>query len=310
MWGWSKYVPVGDRVENAKQKMNKLRKKGKVIEPVEIKGRKIAKKFWGINWCDHLESFSDYDNRLPRGRTYARNGSICHLSIKKGEVVAMVAGSKLYEVSVSIKPLETSKWKRIKEKCSGQIGSLLELLQGKISKNVMQVVANKEDGLFPEQKEIQYSCNCPDWAEMCKHVAAVFYGIGNRLDDKPDLLFLLRGVDASELIVTNISSSAEDSESILDEDGLSEMFDIDLEDTVEPIKTAPTIQTIESSSTITGTLIKEIRTQMGLSATRFAEELYMTNATIYRWEKNPGPLYLQESSIDAINELIRDFEQT
>ncbi len=308
MWGWSKYVPVAERIENAKRKMDKLRKKGRVIEPVEIQGRKIAKKFWGIEWCDHLETFSDYDSRLPRGRTYARNGSICHLAIKKGKIEAMIAGSSLYEVSVDITPLKACKWEKIKEKCHGQIGSLLELLQGKISEHVMQVVADEEEGLFPSQDEIHYSCNCPDWADMCKHVAAVFYGIGNRLDDKPDLLFLLRGVDASELIVTNLIPSTEDSENLLEDEGLSEMFGIDLEEGETSTKTTPVIEKTEDPSIITGAMIKEIRTKMGLSVTEFAEELYVTNASIYRWEKNPGPLNLQESSLDAISDLIEEFE--
>ena len=142
MWGWRKYVPVATRLAKAKVKINKLRKKGKNIAPIEIQGRTIAKKFWGKQWCEYLETFSDLSNRLPRGRTYVRNGSICHLGIKKGCVEAFVSGSSLYKVKVEISTLRKNKWKAIKEMCHGQIGSLLEILKGKLSDHVMQVVAD------------------------------------------------------------------------------------------------------------------------------------------------------------------------
>ena len=162
-YGWRPYVPVAVRRTRALKKMEKLRKKGLAVKPVEIEGRKIARTFWGEAWCNHLESFSDYENRLPRGRTYARNGSVCHLDIAKGEVYAMVSGAELYTVKVSIKTLSRNKWKDVKNRCSGQIGSLLELLQGKLSKNVMSVVTDRKKGLFPLPGEISLNCSCPDW---------------------------------------------------------------------------------------------------------------------------------------------------
>ena len=180
--------------------MDALRKKGVDVQPVTIEGRKIAKSFWGEAWCGHLESFSDFANRLPRGRTYVRNGSVCHLAVAKGRIEAKVSGSALYTVKVEIKTLPGKRWGAIKGRCSGQIGSLLELLQGRLSDRVMAVVTDRQDGLFPSPKEISLRCSCPDSAVMCKHVAAVLYGVGARLDTKPELLFSLRGVNHEELI--------------------------------------------------------------------------------------------------------------
>jgi len=185
------------------KKMDALRKKGVEIQPVEIEGRKIAATFWGEAWCEHLESFSDFENRLPRGRTYVRNGSVCHLAVAKGHVDAKVSGSALYTVQVKIKTLAGKKWKAIKTRCSGQIGSLLELLQGRLSDQVMQVVTDRGEGLFPLRGEMSFHCSCPDSALMCKHVAAVLYGVGARLDVKPELLFTLRGVNHDELIAAD-----------------------------------------------------------------------------------------------------------
>ncbi len=197
---WKPYVPVSQRRAKAKKQIEKMRKKGKNIEPVEIEGRAIARSFWGKAWCDHLESFSDFENRLPRGRTYARNGSVCHLEILPGRIEAIVSGSELYNIVIHIEPLKKKVWNSIKKQCAGKIGTMLELLQGKLSDHVMEIVTDCENGLMPLPGEIKLGCNCPDWATMCKHVAAVMYGIGNRLDSQPELLFILRNVDASELI--------------------------------------------------------------------------------------------------------------
>ena len=181
----------------------RLAKEGRRHPAGHDRGRKIASSFWGEAWCDHLESFSDFENRLPRGRTYVRNGSVCHLAVAKGEIEAKVSGSELYTVKVSIKTLPGKKWTAIKGRCSGQIGSLLELLQGKLSDHVMEVVTDRKEGLFPLPGEMSFHCSCPDSARMCKHVAAVLYGVGARLDDKPELLFTLRGVNHEELIAAD-----------------------------------------------------------------------------------------------------------
>jgi uncharacterized Zn finger protein len=228
---WRPYVPVAQKRANAMRKIEKMRKKGVTIQPIEIEGRSIAKSFWGKTWCDHLESFSDYENRLPRGRTYVRNGSVCHLEIKKGQIEAMVSGSELYHVSIGIKPLQNSRWKAIKRQCSGKIGSMLELLKGRLSDQVMSIVTDRAKGLMPLPGEIKLNCSCPDWADMCKHVAAVLYGVGSRLDTIPELLFTLRGVDAGELISTDIvlpMSNAALAGKTIAADQISDIFGIDM----------------------------------------------------------------------------------
>jgi len=229
---WAPYVPVAKRRAQAQKKMASLQKKGANIQPIEIEGRKIARTFWGEGWCDHLESFSDYSNRLPRGRTYVRNGSVCHLAIKKGQVKAKVAGSDIYEVRVKIDTLSATRWNAIKKQCSGQIGSLLELLQGKLSDHIMTVVTDRKTGLFPKPAEIKFGCDCPDYASMCKHVAAVLYGIGARLDNDPSLLFRLRDVNHEELIDSQVavpSGTGKGKSKRLAASSLGDVFGIELD---------------------------------------------------------------------------------
>ena len=199
-YGFRPYVSVAQRRRQAQREIEKKRQKGLVVLPVVIDGRLIAKTFWGKAWCDNLESYSDFENRLPRGRTYVRNGSVVHLELRPGKISALVSGSELYSVEITIASLAPDHWKRIKSQCAGKIGSLVELLQAKLSTSVMEVVTQRGEGLFPKPAEIKMKCSCPDWAGMCKHVAAVMYGVGARLDQQPELLFLLREIDHLELI--------------------------------------------------------------------------------------------------------------
>jgi uncharacterized Zn finger protein len=248
-YDWKPYVPVAERRRKALKKMDALRKKGVDIQPITIDGRKIATTFWGAAWCDHLESFSDYANRLPRGRTYVRNGSVCHLAIDKGKIEAKVSGSELYTVQIAIKTLPPKKWSDVKRRCTGQIASLIELLQGNLSAGVMEVVTDRANGLFPLPGEISLKCSCPDWAVMCKHVAAVLYGVGARLDHKPELLFKLRGVDHEELIAADAeaalsAATAGGTSKRLAAADLSDVFGIELEaaqpaSPTEPVSVEP-----------------------------------------------------------------------
>jgi uncharacterized Zn finger protein len=199
-YGFRPYVSVAERRRNAQREMAKLVKKGKTIRPVQIEGRTIARTFWGKAWCDNLESYMDYENRLPRGRTYVRNGSVVHLDIRPGEIEAVVSGSELYQVKIGIAAAAKAKWKALCQECAGGIGSLVELLQGRFSDQVMGIITRRQTGLFPAPTEIKLKCSCPDWATMCKHVAAVLYGVGARLDQTPELLFTLRSVNHEELI--------------------------------------------------------------------------------------------------------------
>jgi uncharacterized Zn finger protein len=199
---WREYVPVAVRRRRAQRKLKKLKNKGQPIAPVTVEGRTIAKSFWGKSWCANLERYSDYENRLPRGRTYVRNGSVVDLQIAKGEVTALVSGSALYTVKITVAPVKMRHWKGICRDCAGNVDSVVELLQGRLAKGIMDRVCREGDGLFPPPKEMEFSCSCPDWADMCKHVAATLYGVGARLDDTPGLLFVLRGVDENELLAS------------------------------------------------------------------------------------------------------------
>jgi uncharacterized Zn finger protein len=199
-FAWPDYVSVAEKRRRAERELAKLRKKGRSIAPVAIEGRTIAGSFWGKSWCTNLERYSDYASRLPRGRSYVRNGSVVDLQIAKGAVTALVSGSALYDIKITISPVAAKRWKAICRDCAGSVDSLVELLQGRIAKSVMDRVCREGDGLFPAPNEIKLSCSCPDWAGMCKHVAATLYGVGARLDRKPQLLFVLRGVDENELL--------------------------------------------------------------------------------------------------------------
>jgi uncharacterized Zn finger protein len=232
-YGFRPYVPVAKRRAQAAREMEKLRKKGKVVSPVVIEGRKIACNFWGKAWCENLERYSDYENRLPRGRTYVRNGSVVDLQIARGQIQAIVSGSQIYTVNIVISTVPSARWKDIRGDCMGSIGSLVELLQGKLSKNVMERVCRAGAGLFPSPSEIRMKCSCPDGARMCKHVAATLYGAGTRLDEAPDLLFTLRGVDQSELIARAgddlpMTKTGVASDRILADDNMSALFGVDM----------------------------------------------------------------------------------
>ena len=238
-YGWTPYVPVAERRAKAQKQLEKMKKKGLNVQPVLLSGRKIADSFWGKGWCDHMESFSDYANRLPRGRTYVRNGSVCHLEIRSGHIKAIVSGSSLYNVSITITPLVKKKWDAVRSACSGRIGSLIDLLRGRLDQGVMEVVAHRKDGLFPLPGEMKFDCDCPDWAGMCKHVAAVLYGVGARLDHSPEMLFLLRGVNHEELV--DVSAAVTDaakagtSRRRIAAAGIADVFGIDMAETGETV---------------------------------------------------------------------------
>ncbi len=242
-YGFRPYVSVAERRRNAQREVTKLAKKGKAIQPVNLEGRMIARTFWGKAWCDNLESYMDYENRLPRGRSYVRNGSVVHLEVRAGEIEAMVSGSELYRVKIQITPAAAAKWKTLCRECAGGIGSLVELLQGRLSDRVMGIITRKEIGLFPSPKEIKLQCSCPDWATMCKHVAAVLYGVGARLDQSPELLFILRSVNHEELItqaaaVTDLTAKTAMAGPELSESEIGSVFGIELDTQTAATETA------------------------------------------------------------------------
>lgn len=241
-YGWGPYITVGERKRKAARELEKLKKNGRPAAPVTVEGRTIARTFWGKAWCDNLERYSDFENRLPRGRSYVRNGFVIDLDISGGGVKALVCGSRIYKVAVNITPVTKARWRSICQDCAGGIDSLVELLQGRFSKGVMERVCLQKTGLFPSPEEIEFSCSCPDWAAMCKHVAAALYGIGARLDKQPELLFKLHQVDEHDLIAKAgmdfpLTGKRPNAERILGGEDLSELFGLDLVRDV--IATAP-----------------------------------------------------------------------
>ena len=230
------YVSVADRRRKAQAAARKLAKKGRVLAPVELADSRIATTFWGKAWCDNLEAYSDFANRLPRGRTYVRNGAIIDLQITSGQVEALVQGSDLYRVAITFKRLTAKRWQGFKKHTAGKLINLLDLLQGRLSQDILATITARDSGLFPAPKEIALDCSCPDWATMCKHVAAVLYGVGARLDQEPQLFFVLRGVDMQELIKAATASAvrapkagASATAKAIDDDALSEIFGVEIE---------------------------------------------------------------------------------
>lgn len=323
-----RYVSVAERKEQAQKKIKALQKEGYEINPIPASGGRghLAKSFWGKAWCRHLEQFGDFENRLPRGRSYARNGSILHLSIEEMRVEAMVQGSELYELVITIDPLSAGKWKTIKQNCQGNIGSLLELLQGKISEEIMRAMTDPQNGLFPQPREIHFNCNCPDYANMCKHVAAVLYGVALRLDSAPELLFKLRGVDHHELIDTgsSVGSMAKRQGSrrrrTLDSESIGDVFGIELDDgDGEPSSTQPrkrqapakksgsaakpvrakkkqAKKAAKKTFTPTAAKVRRLRKQCGLSQSAFARKIGVSPPTINNWEHKSGSLNINPES--------------
>ncbi len=224
----------GERIADAEKKRKALEKKGSKLSPVVLEGSRIAETFWGKAWCQNIESYHDYENRLPRGRSYVRSNSVIDLQIEAGAVRAQVMGTVLYRVSVTVRPVAAKRWASIRAACAGKIGSLVELLRGRISGAVMEVMTRRGEGLFPEPCEIAFTCSCPDVAGMCKHVAAAMYGIGSRLDAQPELLFLLRGVDSAELIDAAAGAPVAEAAAVaegetLGADELADVFGVDFE---------------------------------------------------------------------------------
>ena len=237
--GWDyypPYVPVAEKKARSARTLAKLLKKSKrTAEPVTAqRKRQVADTFWGKAWCDNLDRYADFANRLPRGRTYLRNGSVLDLAIAGGRVEAYVAGSELYRVTIGIAPLAKPRWRRVVARCTGRIGSLVGLLRGELSDDVLAVLTQAKDGLFPEPREMTIDCSCPDSAGVCKHVAAVLYGVGIRLDARPELFFVLRRVDQAELLSSATAGAVSRARPVagkrIADDRLSAVFGIELED--------------------------------------------------------------------------------
>lgn len=234
------YVSVADRRAQAAAQVNRMAKLGHAVAPVVVSGSVIAHTVWGKAWCKALESHADLANRLGRGRSYVRHGCVVDLQPSTGLVTALISGSEVYHANVTFEPLPPARWQAIVAACRGQIRSMVELLQGKLSTEVMAVVCRPGEGLFPRIGEMKMRCSCPDSAWMCKHLAAVLYGIGHRLDQQPEMLFTLRGVDPSELIAAApLPALADDDPRSLGDADLASLFGVSLDETSGPMSQLP-----------------------------------------------------------------------
>jgi uncharacterized Zn finger protein len=240
---WAPRKSVTARRADAARQIKDAERRGRAMSPVTIAGRKIAHTFWGKAWCDNLERYRDFAYRLERGRSYVRSGSVLDLKIEAGKIVAKVSGSSLYDVAIEIDAVQRDAWRAIQRDCTGGIGSRLDLLGGRLSEPVMARLCADRTGMFPAPSAIRFTCSCPDYATMCKHVAAAMYGVGARLDHAPELLFTLRRVSVDELLASAISElpAAPSSARVLAADGLASLFGIELaEPPAAPAgKTAP-----------------------------------------------------------------------
>ncbi len=199
MWdedGRTAFVSAEERKRQLQKVRKQLERDGVELHPVEITGRKIAKTFWGRAWSRHIEQWQDYASRLPRGRSYVLQGAVLDLRIGHGEVKALVSGQELYHISIRIEPVSEEQLARLRRRCAGKLNAWMDLVRGELSEEVIEVLCDPDDGIFPQAGEVRLICDCPDWADLCKHLAAVLYAVGARLDQAPELLFVLRGIDA------------------------------------------------------------------------------------------------------------------
>jgi uncharacterized Zn finger protein len=233
-YGYFKKPSVAEQRKEAEKRIEKLRKKQSDIEPIkiEVQGRKIATTWWGVSWCKNLERYADYENRIGRGRSYVKNGLVLDFKIFEGRISAMVSGSSIYNVEINIDKLSEKKWKAIVARCAKRIDNIAALAEGKFPEEFAEVFLQEKGGLFPSLQEIHMKCSCPDWATMCKHVAAALYGVGAKLDTDPLLFFTLRGIDPMELIkksvdekMKNLLQNAEKkSNRVIDDDDTARIF--------------------------------------------------------------------------------------
>jgi uncharacterized Zn finger protein len=325
-YGWKPYVSAAERRKKAERAAVRARKAGANLSPVAASGGAIAKTFWGKAWCHNLECYSDFANRLPRGRTYVRNGSVIDLTITNGEVRAKVMGSDLYNVNVTVVAVPRKQWHSISADCAGSIDSLVELLQGRLSNAVMERICRPNTGLFPTPQEIQFSCSCPDWASMCKHVAAVLYGVGARLDSRPELIFALRRVDPKDLVARagaglRRSRQSPTTGKVLDDAHLADVFGIDMAD-VSPARRPAASRHPSTAAGISNAPTKEVTTiaagatrkttaagKTGAAKVAVAQKAAMTKVPAKKSRKSPSRIskgrlaaMIEEATIDAYGE--------
>lgn len=247
-WGFPQYISVGEKRAKAQKNLERLKRKNPKINPLILQGNKLSRTWWGIAWNTNLEKYADYSNRIGRGRSYIRNGCVLDFKINPGEVTSLVQGTRTrpYEVAIKIKPLNKEAWNEIKKQCEGKIESLQELIEGRFPKELVEIFTAKGKGLFPSPREIKFRCSCPDWASMCKHVAATLYGIGVKLDDDPKLFFLLRKAEMDDLITEALRGKSKKmlkkaekkTSRVINDLDAGKMFGIDIDEKTSSVKTS------------------------------------------------------------------------
>jgi uncharacterized Zn finger protein len=251
------YVPVAERRAKAQRKLNQMRKKNPKLSPIMIKGQALATTWWGKSWNRNLERYADYSNRIGRGRSYARHGSILDLQLSAGTVRALVQGSQSqpYQITITVNKLSARNWRHIRQACEGNFDSLSELLAGQFPRALQDLFFADGSGLFPTPREIQFDCSCPDWASMCKHVAAALYGVGARLDEDPALFFALRDIRIDDLISETVAETTQallskadiQSHNVLEDVDLGDVFGIELDDIEVSLPNSPPVTPIPSA---------------------------------------------------------------
>lgn len=248
-YGFPKYIPVGEKRVKAAKKLKQLRKKNQDINPVILDGSKLTHTWWGKAWNKNLEAYADYSNRIGRGKTYVRHGAVLDLKMYAGKITALVQGnrSKPYSLEIKIKPIPNEKWSKIKKACQGKLISMAKLLDGKFPEELQGIFTRKGSGLFPTPREINFHCSCPDWASMCKHIAAALYGVGSRLDNDPSLFFTLRKVKMDNLVSEvakdksriMLSKAKKKTSRVIADSDVSDMFGLDVGIKEKPVKVKP-----------------------------------------------------------------------
>ena len=296
-WGFKPQPTVWERQHKAAKTIARMRKKGADLSPVQLEGRTIAKTFWGKAWCDNIESYRDFAYRLERGRSYVRSGAVIDLKISEGTVGALVIGSgrSPYEVIIRIDKMKKPDWDALVRRSSGKIASLMALAQGKLPKEMLEDFCNPETGLFPKPREIHFDCSCPDGASCCKHVAAVLYGVGTRLDEQPELFFTLRGIDPSSIVSAEVVDALTDgASSELDGADLGDVFGIELDGAdgggrdkrVPPV--APDAQERVPPVSGLAARVKALRLKLGLSQSAFGKKIGTYQAVVSLMERGKG----------------------
>ena len=302
------YITVAERKRSYEKARKKLQLEGFELQPVLIEGRTIAKTFWGRAWCDNVESYKDLEYRLERGRSYVRNGAVLDLQIGPGVVSAWVGGSydEPYKISIQIAPLDKGRWEELKSRCTGKVSSLVDLLQGKLPQEVLAEFCDKEHGLFPAPSEMRMKCSCPDYAGLCKHLAAVLYAIGARLDKSPELFFTLRCVDGQELVGSQLVGNLTDGTvSELGNADLSDVFGVEFDsaDDVAPSsapKVVPSATPPKKTLFWTGDAVKALRMKLGWTQKKLATTIKLPNSVmISTWETKR--ILVSEKYFDALS---------